>query len=273
MSSDQKTLYRSCKAIIAGSCPSALAKYTLAGVNHARWLTLAVRINFLFMATAEPSMELYRLTWFVINVYALLWFSAKKDWRVTKGACIAFKAMKMIKALPLDEFRVVAPTFERGMGYWLHSEQMFLACLGSDSEEVRSHAVARILRIRHDVASTSTSPQSAKRKKPVSKVRTFELPTPLYEASNFWMAIDWTKEQVTEPPYLRKYSDEQLRNFESHPLEMDIPSNSQFVERFIQVATQNGTKAGTSTLRNGLSIATLRSRRKRPNIETKSDFS
>ena len=228
------------------------------------------------MATAEPSVELYRLAWFVINVYALLWFSAKKDWRVTKGACIAFKAMKMVKALPLDEFRVVAPTFERGMGYWLHSEQLFLACLGSDCEEVRSQAIARILQIRHDIASTSPPLQSAKRggrKKSVSNVRTFELPSPIYDATNFWAAIDWTKEQVTEPPYLRKYSDEQLRDLQSHPLEMNVPSNSQFVERFIQVATQNGTKAGTSTLRNGLSIATLRSRQKRPKIETKSDFS
>lgn len=280
MSSDQKTLYKSCKAIIAGSCPPKLAKYTLGGVSHARWLTLAVRINFLFMATIEPSPELYRMAWFVINVYSLLWFSAKKDWRITKGACIAFKAMKLIKALPMNEYRVVAPTFERGFGYWLHSEQLFLACLASDCPDVRAQAVARILHIRHEKAASSTGPSTVtvaptrrgRRPTKKSNVRTFEVPTPIYDAANFWTAINWNEEQITEPPYLRRHSDEQLRSFESQPLQMDISSNSQFVERFIQVITQNGTKAGTPTLRNGRSISTIRNRRKRPKIETKKDF-
>ena len=57
MSVDQKLLYRSCRAIIDGVCPPDLAKRTLGPLFHVRWITLALRINFLYMSIASPSEE------------------------------------------------------------------------------------------------------------------------------------------------------------------------------------------------------------------------
>ena len=267
MSVDQKLLYRSCRAIIAGVCPPDLAKRTLGPVFHARWLTLALRINFLYMSVASPSEELFRLTWFVINVYAFLWFSAKKNWRVTEAPNIAFKAMQLINGLPLNEQRILWPVYNRGFMYWAHSEQLFLACLASENADVRAQAVARILRLREP-----QQPTQAKKKKTSSNVRTFELPSPVLNAPNFWSMIDWSQEQVLEPPYLRKHSDEELRAFEDTPLILDVPSNSQHVERLIKLITENGTRAATPTLRDGLTKATLRSRQQRPKLRTRADF-
>ena len=56
------------------------------------------------------------------------------------------------------------------------------------------------------------------------------------------------------------------------PLEIKIPSNTQHVERFIQLMAKNATRAATSKLRNGLCKATVQHRQKRPRLERKSDF-
>ena len=111
-----------------------------------------------------------------------------------------------------------------------------------------------------------------KKKKGSSGVRTFELPSPVLNAPNYWSMIDWTAEQVTEPPYLRKYSDAEIRAFEHTPLILDVPSNSQHVERLIKLITENGKHAASPTLRDGLAKATLRSRKQHPKLRTRADF-
>ena len=264
---DQNLLYRSCRAIIDGVCPADLAKRTLGPIFHARWITLALRINFLYMSVASPSEELYRLAWFVVNIYGYLWFSAKKNWRATDAPKIAFEAMRLINGLPLNEQRILWPVYKRGFMYWAHSEQLLLACLASPDPDVRAQAVARILRLR-----APEQPTQAKRRKRSSNVRTFELPSPVVNAPNFWSMIDWSQEQVFEPPYLRKYSDDELRAFENTPLILDVPSNSQHVERLIKLITENGTRAASPTLRDGLAKATLKSRQQRPRLRTRADF-
>ena len=104
-------------------------------------------------------------------------------------------------------------------------------------------------------------------------MRTFELPRPVYGAADFSMMINWEMEQVTEPPYLRKFSMQQIRQFIVTPLVLDVPSNTLFVERAIKLVTSNGTPAGSAKLRDGLCHATVESRKWHPHIETKKDFS
>ena len=268
MSVDQVLLYKSCRAIITGICPPELAKRTLGPVFHARWITLALRINFLYMSVASPSEELFRLAFFVINVYALLWFTAKKNWRATEAPGIAFKAMQLLNGLPVNEQRILWPVYKRGFMYWAHSEQLLLAGLASEDRDIRSQAVARILRIR-DQQQQHTP---AKKRKNSGTVRTFELPAPVLNAQSYWSMIDWTKEQVLEPPYLRKYTDEEVKAFEDSPLILNVPSNSQHVERLIKLITENGKHAASSTLRDGLAKATMKSRQQRPKLRTRADF-
>ena len=270
MSVDQALLYRSCIAIIDGVCPANLAKRTLAGINHARWITLALRINFLFMATPEPSVELFRLCWFVINIYCFLWFSAKQRWRATEAPVITFEASKLIANLPIEERRVLSPVFQRGFGHWAHCEQILLACLSSPDPDVRAWAVARIIKIRE---TTARPVEPTRKRKQKSGVRTFEIPSFHYDAKDFKTMIDWECEQVTEPPYTMKLSDAEIRQFESHPLKLDVPSNSQFVERHIRLITENGTRSSSATIRDGLAHATIAHRQLRGKKESKENFS
>ena len=84
--------------------------------------------------------------------------------------------------------------------------------------------------------------------------------------------ILWKNAQVTEPPILADYSDQQIREFIKQPLILDIPSNTQFVERLIKVITQKGTKAADPKVRDGLVRATLNSQKEMPRCRTKADF-
>ena len=277
MSVDQVLLYRGCRALIEGRVPADLAKRALGPICHARWLTLALRIVFLYMTFASPSPELYRLAWFVVNIYGYLWFSAKKNWRATEAPLLAFDAMRLIRELPQDEQRIIRPVYERGFMHWCHPEQLILACLGDHDPDVRAQAVARIICQRNNHRAATTEPPRAKKSKggkgkEKNEVRTFILPTPLYEAQHYSTMIDWANEQSPDPPYLRDASDLEIREYEVTPLVLDISSNSQFVERFIQLIAKNGTRAASPTVRDGLVKSTLRSRKQRPRMETKADF-
>ena len=240
-----------------------MAKRTLGKIHHARWVTLALRINFLHI----PSAELFRLCWFVINVYSLLWFTAKRNWRATEGPLVTFEAMKLINMLPADEKRIVVPVFQRGFGNWAHSEQLLLACLSSDDADIRSRAVAKIIQIRDSVG------MEPKKKKKKVGVRIFKIPTFIFNAKDFTSMINWEDEQMTEPPYTMQFNNEELRQFETRPLILNVPSNSQFVERHIRVITENGRRAATPVLRDGLAHATMAHRQLRGKKETKADFS
>ena len=175
MSVDQNILYRACRAVITGHCPADLAQRTLGPVFHARWLTLAIRVVFLYMSIAQPSEHLFRLTWFVVNIYCYLWFKAKCQWRATEAPLIAFDAMKLIDSLPDHEKLVLCPVFERGFMYWAHPEQLFLGCLASSDDDMRARAVARIIRLRHP-AEAAVEKANPKKRKTKSVVRIFELP-------------------------------------------------------------------------------------------------
>ena len=273
MSVDQRLLYRSCIAVIEGVCPVDLAKRTLGAVSHSRWLTLALRINFMYMSCPEPSAELTRLCWFVINVYALLWFSAKVRWRATEGPILTHQAAQLINNLPATEKAIVCPVFERGFSYWAHCEQVLLAMLASQDADIRSRAITKILKIRESASEPEQPPAKKSRKsKTTTSVRIFQVPSINCAAANFHTMIDFDREQATEPPYTMKYSNTDLRQFETHPLVLDVPNNSQFVERLIRVITENGTMAATPKLRDGLSHAKISHRQQRGKKESQADF-
>ena len=85
--------------------------------------------------------------------------------------------------------------------------------------------------------------------------------------------INWQDAQLTEPPLLKDYDDERLQQFQNSPLQLDVSSNTQFVERQIRVVTQKGALAADPRVRDGMTKATLGSYKKMPRYKTKADFS
>ena len=70
MSVDQN---HSCKAIMDEFCPPSLQFRALGKVSHARWLTLAIHINFLYRIYTNQCEDIVHLATFVVTIYSYLW--------------------------------------------------------------------------------------------------------------------------------------------------------------------------------------------------------
>ena len=206
-------------------------------------------------------------------------FLSRLSWKATEAPLLYFKAMRLIAALPTQEKKVVLPTFERGF-YWAHSENILLAMLASQEADIRARGVAKIFAIRDAEKSSGDREKQGKgRKNQVvtteSTVRIFQTPKPVYTATCFTTMRDWKSEQVCAPPYVRDYTNEQIKQFETAPLVLSVPSNSQqaqHVERFIQLNTKVGTKASSSIARDGIVLARIENKREYSSMESKNDF-
>ena len=127
MSRDQSLMYRACRAVMSGTCPTSVSKSALDGVSHARWLTLAIRILVLYMTFAIPPFPLQRLAYFIIFCYAPQWFAFRVGWRATDAPRVFFQGMKqMLKLLPEEQAKVL-PVLEHN-AYWLHPKTCCFQC-------------------------------------------------------------------------------------------------------------------------------------------------
>ena len=248
----------SSKAIIDGKCPPWLAHRKVGGISHARWLTTAIRINFVYMSMPVPTPAITRLATFVVQGYACWWFQSRVSWRISDAPNLLFTAMKYIHSLCAFESVALKLVIERNF-FWGHHESILVACLTNPDEDIRSRAIARIVQ--------------ARQREVAGEVRIFHLPTPVYTAASFENMIDWSSVQITSPPLLRKLTNNDLREYEEKPMVTNIPHNTQHLERLIQLMAKNASRAATPKLRNGLCKATLRNRTLRPKMDQKGDFS
>ena len=77
LSRDQKLLYHYCQAVGTGHVPPDLAVQVAGPLNHARWLTLAVRLLQLYTRTETPSEALVKIITYIIQVYSPMWFAIR----------------------------------------------------------------------------------------------------------------------------------------------------------------------------------------------------
>ena len=188
LSRDQQLLYRYVHAIVAGKVPDDLARQVAGPVNHARWLTHAIREMQVYTRTERPSPELVKLITYIVQVYAPVWFSIKSNSKFTSGPSIMFKLMTLIKTQPQDTQRVVKPVVQRN-GYFAHPSTMLCSMLESDDMCVRNKAVKLIKQAREN-------PPKKERKKCLQGLRKFFIPPLQWQAKKWWDIIDWKSKDV-----------------------------------------------------------------------------
>lgn len=88
--------------------------------------------------------------------------------------------------------------------------------------------------------------------------------------------IDWSKENITEPPLITKYSNEELLNLVSAGssfLEFEsLPCHTQAVERCVKLVTEASTSVCGPDARDGFIRTRIKARQDVPLFETKSQF-
>ena len=234
---DQKCLYKLLHALRSGKSYADIINMKLGGLNHSRWLTLAIRVLYLYMChhnlSEEDTAKLHMLVHFIMTNYGPMWFNIKKRPLITDAPKHIFQQTKLLQLLPQNVVDIVKPTVTRS-AYHAHPENLLISMLDDDDELVRRKAVSIIQDIRLKTPVPSTG----------RPVRPFKAPKLLYDADTYHDIIDWEKETLTEPPLTYNLSDDELVHIVEEPL--NVPpyrSHTQSVERAIRQVSIASTQA------------------------------
>ena len=141
--------------------------------------------------------------------------------------------------------------------YWAHSENVILAMLGDEREEVRRQAVLRIKRAREEF-NDSDHP------------RQFKAPVVNFGATDYTRMIDWETEPCTEPPLTMEMPIGDIVKACRAPLKMpNYPNHTQRVEAMVRVVTEVAPKRAGHEARERMILQLLESREKCPVFDTK----
>ena len=131
ISSDQYYLRDIILYISTGVKSNNFEKRSPGKLGYARWLTTANRILCVYISFKETSNILKRITLFVINVYARMWFE------IIHASIHIFNMNTYLHSLKDYEITAwVEPVIQRN-GYMMHSESILLAMLSDDDLQVK----------------------------------------------------------------------------------------------------------------------------------------
>ena len=150
LSSDQRLLLEYVLGISRGKVNPRFAAWKIGPLNHARWLTLAIRLMCLWTRGAYPPElhdKLYLAIKFIVKVYAVSWFEIKRDSKFHNQQLYIFNMIKRIKQQS-EEIQDVAFRNLKYNAFALLPENALYSMMKSDNLEVREAALKKIISIR-----------------------------------------------------------------------------------------------------------------------------
>ena len=123
-------------------------------IVHSRWLTLGCRILRYYVSVDEPSSNLETLTKFCLQVYFPSWFEIKLNSQLTCGSKNFFNLVQRILQVPDEAVRKTALKVVQRNAFFAHQENVLIAMLGDNDEEIRMRGVNKVLSIRGNLPST-----------------------------------------------------------------------------------------------------------------------
>ena len=264
LSWDQKCLYKLLHAVRNGKSNTDIANMKLGGLNHSRWLTLAIRVLYLYMCVHKlgrrVAAKLKRLVHFIMTNYGPMWFTIKLKPFITDAPKHVFHQMQLLKLLPSDVRKIVKPYVSRN-AYNAHPENLLIAMLDDSDDAIREKAVNIIKDIR------------ATKQPPTRPVRAFSVPKLNYDADNYHTMIDLESETLTEPPLTYELTDDDLDLIKEEPLTLPpYRSHTQSVERAVKlVSNASGQVYGLESTR-GYIKAQIASRKLYKKCDSKTEL-
>lgn len=301
LSWDQNLLYRLCQAVITGNMEEDLALLEPGPLSHSRWLTLAQRILSLYVRTKHPNTALRRLASIVVKFYAPCWFTIKHHSLCTDGPRNLFLMINLLTHLNGKEKQVAKKAIQRN-AFYAHPENLLLTMLSDDEPKIRKVAIDHIMDIRNAVGSESTSSANTGQEREEENlddvdiegysddeasgneveddefpqdpsIRPFKVPMLQFHATSYDKMIDWNKELLTEPPLIKKKSNEEVHQIEVQPLVVPkYPCHTQSVERAVKVVSEASQAVYGIDQRDGFIRQRLYSRLRMKTFSSKQDF-
>ena len=266
LSTDQLYLLKMCLLIQRGyNAPnnhiSFLQTAQPGAISHARWLTKANRLLRLYACQECPSNNLRRIVTFILNFYAPSWFHIKSHPTCQDGAKNFFFMVSLYQKLDIADQTVVASVLQNN-SYFCHPENILLAAIGDENENIRKFASEKILLARN----THQSHHS-------DRIRSFDKNRIVinFTSESYINMVDWEKVDFDSPPLLENISSETIAS-NVQVILPHYPSHSQDVERSIKDVSVVSGKVYGHDSRHGVIIQMKKSRLDLPTIETKADF-
>ena len=257
-SRDQRLLYQLASALQSGTVPDKVACATIGPMMHARWLTFACRLLRKGLSTKKPKRKLSKLLRFLMNFYVPAWFRIKFSPHCQSGAIHFHYMVELARDLE-DGTREIVQKVLCDNPYFAHLENVVIALLADQREEVRRKGVLYIIKARKDFDKESHP-------------RQFLPPKINLEAESFWQLADWEQEQTTEPPLTMKMSnDEILKGLEEPIVLPNYPCHTQSVERTVPVVTESCLQKIGYTGRHQWILSTMESRGLVHSFDSKKD--
>lgn len=150
LSCDQRLLFEYVLGISKGKVNTRFASWKIGPLNHARWLTLAIRLMCLWTRGAYPPElhnKLYQIIKFIVEVYAVSWFEIKRNNKFHKQPLHIFNMIQRIKQQS-EEIQNVALNNLKYNAFALLPENMLYSMMKSEDANVRKTALEKILSIR-----------------------------------------------------------------------------------------------------------------------------
>ena len=196
LSRDQLLAYRYAFAIKTGAMPEDLVGQTIGPMVTSRWITTGTRILCKYTRTSRPSKHLVKLVQLVLNVYLPGFFLFKCSPHIQMGALNFFQLLELTRDLDKNEM-IIAQNVLQDNSYWAHTENIVIALLADEREEIRRMGVLRIMKARREF-DVSNHP------------RKFIPPKVDFKAKNYFDMVDWNSEPCTEPPLTMEYSAKEI---------------------------------------------------------------
>ena len=150
LSSDQRLLLEYVRGISRGQVNQRFAAWKIGLLNHARWLTLAIRLLCLWTRGSYPKQlhdKLHAVVKYIVQVYAVSWFEIKRDAKFHNQALYFFNMIQRIK-LQSDEIQAIAFNNLKYNAFALLPENMLYFMMKYEDLEVRESAFKKIVSIR-----------------------------------------------------------------------------------------------------------------------------
>jgi hypothetical protein len=278
LSADQRLLLEYIVGIQNGFISPIYVNRQIGPCNHARWLTLAIRILVVYSRTESPSEKLIAIVSFICQVYGPCWFEVKQARDFTVGPKIIFQVLQWINTIELDgrvtdrslidtlKYEAI-PVVERN-AYSLLSENFILSLLVDKEIENRRRGHALIVKARNAPTEKYSKVYEGFRPNQIGKINL---------TANTWDELISDNDLKFEPPVTKHLLEADLLTFvekKTDPDEMgwDFPIHSQSVERAVRLVSEVSKAAYTTGKRHQLAVTKQNSRIQRPLFKNKSKY-
>ena len=148
LSSDQYYALLMCQRVMKGIVDTDLKYLEVGGLCHSLWLTLGCRILRYYVYKSKPSRNLQILAEYFVRIYFPCWFRIKLHNRITEGSKHFFYMLRLISNFANAVVNGVGVKLLQNNAFFAHHENILLAMLGDNDQNIRAMAVDKILQIR-----------------------------------------------------------------------------------------------------------------------------